>query len=180
PTAPAPTAAPTTAVAAVGTPESPQVGPAPEGTPATRLQKVDVIAADGRTTIDLLGDGEFAYSTFRLQNPDRLVVDLTGVTNASGQPTLAVGAALVDRVRVAQFKPRPEPVARVVFDLRQAASPSIERTHNGLRLHFGEAGAEMAQTAPPVAAPTRPASSTLAQDLHPAKPVTQDQVAAAP
>ena len=169
----APTTAPT-AVAAVGTPDSPQVGPAPQGTPATRLQKVDVIAADGRTTIDLLGDGEFAYSTFRLQNPDRLVVDLTGVMNASGQPTLAVGSALVDRVRVAQFKPRPEPVSRVVFDLREAAAPSIERTHHGLRLHFGEIGSAVAQVPPP----TRPAESTLAQDLHPAKPVVEEHAAA--
>ncbi len=175
--APVPTPAPAAvaAVAAAGTPDSPQVGPAPEGAPATRLQKVEVVAADGRTTIDLLGDGEFAYSTFRLQNPDRLVVDLTGVTNASGQPTLAVGSPMVDRVRVAQFKPRPEPVSRVVFDLRQAATPSIERTHNGLRLHFGEAGAEVAQA--PV--PTRPAASTLAQDLHPPKAVGDEHVATA-
>src|SRR5262245_26913213 len=87
PAAATPSAAPAVAVAAGGTPDSPQQGPAPQGAPASRLEKVDVVAADGATTIDITGDGEFTYSTFRLQNPDRLVLDLTGVTNASAQPT---------------------------------------------------------------------------------------------
>ncbi|MEO8502911.1 MAG: type IV pilus secretin PilQ [Acidobacteriota bacterium] len=165
-------AASAAAQAAAGTPERPTTGPAPHGVAATHLDRVEVVAADGSTTIDITGNGEFSYSTFRLENPERLVLDLAGVINSATQPTVAVGSALVDRVRVAQFKPRPDPVSRVVFDLKQASTPTIERTAHGLRLSFGTAS-QVAQAAPlaaPTAAPAT-SSTTLAEDLHHA-PVT--------
>jgi type IV pilus assembly protein PilQ len=142
--APARASAPAVVKPAAGTADRPLQGPAPAGRAATRLQAVSV----DQDTVDIAGDGEFAYSTFRLENPDRFVIDLQGVTNAGGAPATAVGGDYVDRVRVAQFKPAPEAVSRVVFDLKRAGEPSIERSAGGLRVRFGDA--------PP----------TLAEDLH--------------
>ena len=177
----APVAAPVaSAVAqtASGTPEKPMTGPAPHGAAATHLDRVEVVAADGSTTIDITGNGEFSYSTFRLENPERLVLDLAGVTNSAAQPTVAVGSALVDRVRVAQFKPRPDPVSRVVFDLKQASTPTIERTAHGLRLNFG-GSIQAAEAAPAAASTGAAASTTLAEDLHHA-PATAEAAPSAP
>lgn len=144
-----------------GTADAPQMGPAPTGVAASQLQAVRVLSngASG-TQIQVVGDGELAYSTFRLQNPERFVIDLRGVVNSSGSPTIPVGSRYVDQVRVGQFKPRPEPVARVVFDLPGESVPSITRTADGMIVTFGDgsavAAAPPASRPAPVAAPPAP------------------------
>src|SRR5579862_137957 len=140
PTAPAgqQAAAPATAPTLPGTPDQPAVAPAPSGAPATRLESVEVLPAEGGgTAIRLAGDGEFPYSTFALTDPSRFVVDLQGVVNRSPRSTVTVaGAGAVQRVRVAQFRPGPKGVARVVFDLKQSVVPHIERSPQALVVSF--------------------------------------------
>ncbi|MDA8016973.1 MAG: type IV pilus secretin PilQ [Thermoanaerobaculia bacterium] len=122
-----------------GTPDAPQVGPAPTGVAATQLYEVMVEERNGATAIEVAGDGEFAYSTFRLQNPDRFVLDLEGVVNSGARSTIPVGSGQVQQIRIGQFKPRPEPVARVVFDLSIFETPVVARTSTGLVISFGSA-----------------------------------------
>lgn len=128
-----------------GTPDAPQVGPAPSGVPATQLFDVQVEERAEGTTVRVEGDGEFSYSTFRLQNPERFVIDLEGVVNTGARSTISVGGQLVEQIRVGQFKPRPEPVSRVVFDLTTFESPTVQRGEGGLVVRFG--GAAPAATA---------------------------------
>ncbi|MFN7941710.1 MAG: type IV pilus secretin PilQ [Thermoanaerobaculia bacterium] len=131
---------------AVGTPEHPVVAVAPSGRTADRLSAIEVASVSGGTTVRIAGNGDFTYSTFQLSNPDRFVVDLEGVVNASPQGAVAVDSPDLARVRVSQFKPQPTPVSRVVFDLKQATVPRIERSGDGLHVLFGAAPA----SAPPV------------------------------
>ncbi len=123
-----------------GTPDAPAVGPNPSGAAATRLEAVEVLASDGSAVIRIAGDGEFPYSTFALGAPSRFVIDLDGVINRSAQAAVPVSGGIVERVRVAQFKPMPKPVARVVFDLRDNTVPLIERTANSLVVSFPAPG----------------------------------------
>jgi type IV pilus secretin PilQ/predicted competence protein len=168
--APAPAAAPTTAEA--GTADRPAVAPAPTGTQASRLDGLELTAA---STIRIAGNGEFAYSTFRLENPERFVIDLDGVQNASDRSTLPIGSGGVERVRVSQFRTQPSPVSRVVFDLDSPAVPTIERTQAGLLVRFGAPA-----TAVTAAAPV-PAASTDAQTAAASTPTpTPAAEAAAP
>jgi len=120
----------------LGTPDRPAVAPAPAGVTATRLEGIEVLASDGGAVIRIAGDGEFPYSTFALNAPDRFVIDLEGVVNRSPRPTLSVEGGIVERVRVAQFKPLPRPVSRVVFDLSRGVVPVIERTSDALVVSF--------------------------------------------
>ncbi len=136
-----------------GTAEAPLTGPQPTGLAARQLFSVDVLRAGEPTVVRIFGDGEFAYSTFRLESPERFVVDLAGVVNTAGSATLPVASGLVDQIRIGQFKPRPDPVSRVVFDLHRPAMPSLERTAEGLTVSFtprghlsGAAGRSMAIT----------------------------------
>lgn len=123
-----------------GTAEDPVVAPPPSGAPATRLEGVEVISTDQGTVLKVAGDGEFRYSFFSLDNPERFVIDLDGVVNQSRRTAVQVGSAIVERVRIAQFKPFPDPVSRVVFDLNRASVPRLERTSDGVLVHFdGEA-----------------------------------------
>jgi type IV pilus secretin PilQ/predicted competence protein len=163
------------AAPAAGTPDQPHQGPAPGGTPAARLASVSV-SADDPDTVTIVGDGEFSYATFRLENPERFVVDLYGVLNASARPVVMSAGAVVDRVRVAQFKPVPEPISRVVFDLKSAATPRIASGPSGLRLSFGAEASAVASTLVQdfsQAPPESPARVAVADDLaeEPAPPV---------
>lgn len=159
----------------LGTPDSPVEGPAPQGVQATRLRQVQVHRTDDMTVVEIAGDGEFAYSTFRLGEPERFVVDLAGVVNQSDRAAIPVGSDAVERVRVAQFKPFPDPVSRVVFDLNDHPSPDIERTPESLIIRFPTGGAPVAaarmepQTPPPAAPAThRAAPPEPAQPVGPA------------
>ncbi len=126
----------------------PRMGPSPEGVPATQLRGVEVATSPGATTVWIQGDGAFYYSTFGLDDPHRFVIDLIGVVNTSPVSTLAVAAPLVDGVRVAQFKPQPELVARVVVDLIEQSVPAIEASDDGLKLVFEDEAPGGQETAP--------------------------------
>ena len=136
----------------LGTPDRPAVAPAPAGVTATRLEGVEVLttSTDG-AVIRISGDGEFPYSTFALDAPERFVIDLQGVVNRSAKPTLSVQGGVVDRVRVAQFKPLPQPVARVVFDLSRDVVPVIERTADALLVSFPSSSGSSAVKVSPAA-----------------------------
>jgi type IV pilus assembly protein PilQ len=159
----------------LGTPDQPVSGPAPSGQAATRLQNVAV----QNDTVEIAGDGEFAYTTFQLENPDRFVIDLQGVVNAGGAPATPVGGAYVDRVRVAQFKPAPEAVSRVVFDLRRAAEPTIDRGPRSLRVRFGEAPTTLAEEIAKPAVVADVPAQLAAPVPEPPAPATLDPVAVA-
>jgi type IV pilus assembly protein PilQ len=174
--APAPAAAPGPSSSAAppdlpGTPDQPAVAPAPNGAPATRLESIEVVPAEGGgTLVRIAGDGEFPYSTFALSDPSRFVVDLQGVLNRSPRSTVTVAGpgSTVQRVRVAQFKPAPKAVARVVFDLKQSVVPQIERSSHALVVSFnlreqppGAAAPAAGGVAPlPPASPPPTAAST--------------------
>jgi type IV pilus assembly protein PilQ len=154
----APSAAPAAvpgAPAAMGTPDQPVTSEPPSGTPASHLDAIQVVAADAsHTVVRIAGDGGFQYSTFALEAEPRFVLDLTGVLNRAAKSTVPVeGGGPVQRVRVAQFKPAPRPVSRVVFDLSRTSPPSLERTNNGLIITFGPASGASRAAAPPVNPP---------------------------
>jgi type IV pilus assembly protein PilQ len=171
----APVAAPApAALAAAGTPDQPVIAPAPSGAPATRLEGFERVSD---STIRIAGNGEFAYSTFRLENPERFVIDLEGVVNASDRGTLPVDEGSLARVRVSQFRTQPEPVSRIVFDLTSPTVPSIERTAGGLIVRFGDAATQSVAAAP---APTETtAVAETAESASAPVPAAEPQPAAA-
>ena len=132
-----------------GTAENPRRSTPPRGVAASRLSRIEVLN-DGAVKIQ--GDGEFLYSTFRLSEPERFVIDLSGVVNTSNGGVKTVGGD-VSRVRVAQFKPFPEPVSRVVFDLSNRAEPTIERSSEGLLVSFGASAPRVADLPEPTPQP---------------------------
>jgi type IV pilus assembly protein PilQ len=165
---------------ALGTADRPVLGPPPTGAPATRLDGIEVVSP---TAVRIAGDGDFAYSTFRLENPARFVVDLEGVFNASDRSSVPVGSAQISRVRVSQFRAEPTAVSRVVFDLTEPVVPVVERTGAGLVVRFGEAlEGETVQTvaeswgspAPTVAESPAPAAELAAVPAE-AAPATESE-----
>lgn len=142
------------------TPEEPFVAPEPTGIRASRLAGVEVLEQDASTLVRIVGDGEFAFSSFRLEDPPRFVVDLDGAVKTAAASSVAVSSPVVERVRLAQFKSRPEPVSRVVFDLLAEARPWMGRDDSGLLVRFG-------------VAPTREASEQRPGELS-AEPIVEE------
>jgi len=146
---------PLPAAAVHGSSEGPdRPGPAPVATPppperhraaapavpaASVLLDLRTRSVGGETTITLRGDGELRYSTLTLATPHRFVVDLLGVVVGSSRSN-AVDSDLVRRVRVAQFRPGPSPIGRVVFDLEHPARVEVERREGALQIRFRRAG----------------------------------------
>lgn len=165
-----PAAAPATSA---GTADRPFVAPPPTGPPASQLVAVDARPTDAGTVIHVRGDGQFSYSTFALANPHRFVIDLDGVENRSDRASVTVGRGSLERVRVAQFRSQPEPVARVVFDLASPTVPRIERTAQDLVVSFNGVHPAAAPPAAPAAAAPRPMPAA-ARALPPQEPVVRE------
>ncbi len=132
----------------IATPEDPFVAPLPAGNRATRLEGVEVVDRGSETLVRIVGNGEFAYSSFQLEDPPRFVVDLEGAQKTSGDSNLLVASATVERVRLAQFRSAPEPDSRVVFDLHESAQPWVARDADGLLVLFAAGSPEISDGGP--------------------------------
>jgi len=81
--------------------------------PATTLQSVTVESTTGGAVIRLEADGTIiSAETFQLEGPDRLVVDLPGLTNAVTTKQIDVGTDELARVRIGTHAEK----VRVVLD----------------------------------------------------------------
>ena len=109
-------------LAFVASPMSAQTGPpgheavltAPA---ATKIAQVEVGRAGQETSVRVEGNGRLTYQATRLSNPERLVLDFSGVRLALARTSIPSQAQPVRRVRLSQFKPD---VARMVIDLERA------------------------------------------------------------
>ena len=106
--------------------------PSSQGGAASKLMGVEARTSPEGTVLVLKGDGRIdGASSFTLENPSRLVLDIPGVQNAVAPPRIDVGSAEVARVRVAQHYGK----VRVVIDGGSAASFAgrrIEPSSDGL------------------------------------------------
>ncbi len=114
---------------------APPVAPAPGGT--ARLYEVVPVASGDGVVVELKADRALTVSAFTLPEPRRLVLDLAGVINHVERRLLPVNTALVSQVRVAQFQAQPQPVTRIVLDLRAEAEYRVDSTELGAVVRVG-------------------------------------------
>jgi len=136
--------------------------PSSQGGAASKLVGVEARTSPEGTVLVLKGDGRIdGASSFTLENPSRLVLDIPGVQNAVTTPRIDVGSAEVARVRVAQHDGK----VRVVIDGGSAASSfagrRLEPSSDGLVVTL--AGSSGAQPAAAAAAPTPTAAASGAE-----------------
>ena len=118
--------------------QSQPASPAPQSFsgPANLYEVVPVRTGDG-VVVELKADRTLKVSSFTLPEPRRLVLDLSGVVNHVDHHLMPVNSPLVSQVRVAQFQATPEPITRVVIDLRSDADYQIDGTSNGAIVSVG-------------------------------------------
>jgi N-acetylmuramoyl-L-alanine amidase len=93
---------------------------------AKQILAVRVWPADEYTRVTLENDSELKATHFTVENPDRLVVDIEGITlNATLKEIVAKIQAndpYLKQVRVGQNRPN---VVRLVFDLKEPINPQV-------------------------------------------------------
>lgn len=133
---------------------APPVARRSSGKPATELDHVSSEPLDGGLGVRLAANGRVEYSAFRLENPSRLVIDLSGVRNSVDVPQQELSHPAVSRVRVAQFQSSPRPITRVVFDLAGPIDYQVALDGDSVFVAFGGfAPAPVAVAAPPTESP---------------------------
>ena len=135
--------------------------------PAPDLTGVSVSPVADRTEVVIQVVGAVTASDFALDNPARLVLDLSGMDNVR-HVVHNVGRGGVRSVRIAPFQPG---VARVVIDLEHAVEYQVERTGDVVRITFPNSWGTFEAWTDGV--PARPAQTTA-----PAAPESQAAVAA--
>jgi type IV pilus assembly protein PilQ len=145
------------------------------GSKAKSLKSITTTTNAGQLEVSLNGDGELAYKAFKLENPTRVVLDLTGVKNKVTKTNVTTGDPNITRVRVSQFAPD---ITRVVLDLSQKGDYHVVADGSHLRVTVG---AEMASAAPaPAPEPVRMAEATPVTAPPPVAPPVAAPAVAAP
>lgn len=142
--------------------------------PASKLVGLEVRQdGQGRVDVRLQADGTLGYDIFALEGPDRLVVDLPGVTVATLRERWEVDDSALVRIRVGQWQDYPTPVARVVLDFEHKDTWQVVRGGDGLALAIGTPAPAAAVTESAVPEPVTAAIET------PAEPAPVDVLAEA-
>ncbi|RJQ32412.1 MAG: N-acetylmuramoyl-L-alanine amidase [Peptococcaceae bacterium] len=84
--------------------------------PGNEVLAFKIEEANGKTTAYITASGSIEHNAFTLSNPDRLVVNLKGVTPGNLKESLPLHFSIVQRVRTALFSKEPL-ITRLVFDL---------------------------------------------------------------
>ena len=116
--------------AQTGSPPAPAASVPPA---ATLIAQVEVSRADQQTSVRVEGNGRLSYQASRLSDPERLVLDFSGVRLALARTSVPSDWKPVRGVRLGQFKPD---VARVVIDLERGVPYSVKAEGKSVTVAF--------------------------------------------
>lgn len=91
--------------------------------------------AAGQTTFAVKTDTPVSYNSFFLSNPDRLVVDIEGVSPGDLPETKNVSSKTVSKVRSGHFQKDPD-VTRLVFELNSGVLYEVSLSSNNKTLNI--------------------------------------------
>lgn len=109
---------------------------------------LELTTGERSSTIVLDARGEFTHQSFRMDGPDRLVIDLAGAVKDDGVGTIAGDGRFVRSVRTSQYRSLPDPVTRVVIDLVGNPGTDVSATADGLQVVVGEVAARLDHQGP--------------------------------
>ena len=150
--------------------ETPKMAKAPAVTPfapavapsaPTSLREVAVMEPESGSglEVEIVGNGIKQYRAFELQNPSRLVVDISNAVNRIRQKNLEVNTPPLKSVRIAQYSQRP-PVSRVVMDLDSKVPYQVSPHADRLLVSLGEVALAKEKPADPTAQGLREPNKT--------------------
>ncbi|HET6437354.1 MAG TPA: type IV pilus secretin PilQ [Anaeromyxobacter sp.] len=145
---------------------------------ANVIRSIDVSERDGALELTVLGSRPPSYSVFKLQDPPRLVIDLSGADVSALPSPRTVGKAGVVSVVTAQYQDARSSVGRVIVTLDGTPQYEVLPRGDAVVVRVGEslkaaapaaAAASAVPSAPPPAAPS-PAAEPALQKTANAEP----------
>ncbi len=107
----------------------------PGQTQTTTVNRLRLTSTAEVTTLQVDATGRLEYRVTTLASPPRLVVDLPGALYPPLTGALPGQGPVVTRVRVSQFRGKPQPVVRIVFDLARLVPYRLEEIDGTLLIH---------------------------------------------
>ncbi len=126
------------------------VKPAKPTRPASFVDAVSHSISEGLLTVSVEADGWLNYTSFRLDDPSRLVFDFAGTLNRVPTGRMPIDAVGVYRVRVAQFQSAHPRITRIVFDLEFDILHRAVSEGNDLKIYFSTSADRLAALGPPL------------------------------
>jgi len=157
--------------AAAATPEAATTAPAPSAAPAASAAAPTIKSIVANATgVEIEASGPIDnVDSFKLANPDRVVVDLFGAKSGMAGAKQSFAEGVVSQARIGEH---PDKV-RVVLDLRSpAGKPMVVPTTNGVRIELGP-GESATAAQPTETASNVPAAAAPEADGQAAAPATE-------
>jgi len=99
----------------------------------SQLKKLSIREVEDRMVIDIAAAAPMEHNIFTLTNPNRVVVDLIGITPGDVPEELDVSSELVSRLRTGWFDKNPNTV-RLVFDVNDSVMFSAQSSNGDKEL----------------------------------------------
>ena len=101
--------------------------------PVAAIEQVHLSGKGQQTQVRVDGTGPLTYNAFRLNQPDRLVIDFSGAVVRVHERSLSSSFYPVSLVRIGQFQPD---VARVVIEIAEQLPYTIAASKNAVTVVF--------------------------------------------
>ena len=147
--------------------------------PATVISAVRTEVENGTFRAYIATDGRVAFKHFVLPNPDRIVIDVTGVRSGVDRSALEVNKGGVSRIRVGQFRTADPRIVRIVLDIAKLGQYDVKQSGNDLVVTLGaDAGptlaAKKAKESEAAPKPAPPVDQPKPRPVPPAPVVASD------
>jgi type IV pilus assembly protein PilQ len=145
------------------------------------IRAVDVVDRDGTVEVDIQATRAPSYTVFKLQDPPRLVVDVTGGDVSGVASPVRVDRGGVGSVSTAQYQDEKTSVGRIVIGLDAAARYEVAPQGESVRVRVlpGAPGAGSVAARPAAApAPETPAAPAAVASAPAPAPAPDDNVVA--
>ncbi len=135
------------AVAKVDQVQAPEIARGPLRVRGVEIQEATATSAIIRIQAD---QPVASHKTFLLDNPPRLVIDISGALMAESMSRKEAGKGPIKQIRASQYRREPDPVVRVVLDLTSTLPYQVTGIPETFRILVGEAVSKARKVPPPV------------------------------
>jgi type IV pilus assembly protein PilQ len=153
----------------VAKPVSPVAPPraAAAANPATVISSLRTEVDGDQTRVVISTDGRAPFKHFVLPDPDRIVVDVTGVKSNVEKSAVDVNKGGISRIRIGQFRTAEPRIVRIVFDVASLGAYDVKQVGKDLVLTMKSSASTPTATSRTATAPSgvaRTAVSTPASN----------------
>jgi len=102
------------------------------------LKDISIKSEANKDTVSVVVSSKTKYNIFRIDKPNRLVIELNDCEYATDKKNIAANTQFIKGIRGAQYKETPIKKSRIVVDLNKSVSYSAKSTNNEIQMKLTE------------------------------------------